>query len=47
MSDYLFGFISFSNSFQSNFLRRRFTLVASNFGRDNYLDIEALPIPNI
>ena len=47
MSDSLLGFISFYNSFQSNFLRRRFTLVASNFGRDNYLDIEALPIPNI
>ena len=47
MLDSGFCFISFSNSFQSNFLRRRFTLVADNLGRDNHLYIEAIPIPNI
>ena len=47
MLDSGFCFISFSNSFQSNFIRRRFTLVADNLGRDNHLYIEAIPIPNI
>ena len=47
MIEYRFCFTSFYNSFQSNFIRLLFTLVADNFGRDNHLYIEAIPIPNI